>query len=695
LLEKDDLMPIHEPERPAPLRRVRRHALRLVRPSQNAAANDHEAVRRAPTFEAPTRACSLGPVADLECHVRSDWWHEIFDDLYLKTDGDVFENAVNTEADVDAVIAGVDLALDDRVLDLCCGQGRHAIELARRGFRCVTGVDLSHYLIELARQRAQSAGADVTFLEGDARQCRLRDRQFDCVTILGNSFGYFEAVEDDAALLRRARCLLRQGGHLALDLVDGDWLRAHFEKRSWEWLDNSLLICRERCLSKDGQRLVTREMVLKADRGVVADRFFAERLYSRNAIAALLESVGFWKIRFRDLPQSRSNRDADLGMMGQRVMVTAEAVVDLPHLRGTRPRSVAVVMGDPRLSDSVKPDGRFGESDMQTVARLRAALATLPGYRFRYIDDHANLAAELEGERADLVLNLCDEGYKNDPTMEAHVPALLELLGIPYTGAGPACLTMCYDKAAVRGLAAAIGIPVPDEAFIAADDPSTGIPALFPAFIKPCLGDNSVGIDERSVVDTPEAAYDVLHRLQRALPGRPLLMQEYLGGAEYTVGVIGNPDDKFEFLPILEVDYSRLDDKLPRILAYASKWQPDSPYANQIAYKKAALPEYVEQRLAEHATKLFRRLRCRDYARFDFRTAADGEIKLLEANPNPGWCWDGKLNLMAGFAGLTYPDLLRLILEAAERRIATSANLSEQAAPPSPQRVAMSRAEGQ
>ncbi len=666
-----------EPVTPIALRKARRRALRLVRPEP--APRDANAAIGEPRAK--------GAVADLESHVRSDWWHEIFDALYLKTDGDVFENAANTVADADAVIAGAALSPADRVLDLCCGQGRHAIELARRDFRFVTGVDLSHYLIDLARQRAQVAGVAVNFLEGDARHCELRDRSFDCVTILGNSFGYFDAPEEDAALLQRAHDLLRQGGRLALDLVDGDWLRAHFEKRSWEWLDGGLLVCRERSLSRDGARLVTREMVLEADRGVVADRFFAERLYSRAAIAALLEAVGFWKIRFRDLPQSRSDRDADLGMMGQRLLVTAEAIVDLPQLRGTRPRDIAVVMGDPRLADSVKPDGRFGAADLRTVATLRAALATLPGYRFRYLDDHARLAAELASAQPDLVLNLCDEGYRNDATMEAHVPALLDILGVPYSGAGPACLTLCYDKAAVRGLAAAIGIPVPDEIFVAPDDRAPALPARFPALVKPCLGDNSVGIDERSVVDDPQAARATLRRLRHALPGRPLLMQEFLGGAEYTVGVIGNPDGQLDLLPILEVDYSRLDAGLPRILAYASKWQPNSPYATAIAYRKADLPPAIEHRLADHAARLFRRLGCRDYARFDFRDAGDGEIKLLEANPNPGWCWDGKLALMAGIAGLAYPDLLGLILAAAERRIAAAAR-------PAAQPVAMVRRTG-
>jgi D-alanine-D-alanine ligase len=74
--------------------------------------------------------------------------------------------------------------------------------------------------------------------------------------------------------------------------------------------------------------------------------------------------------------------------------------------------------------------------------------------------------------------------------------------------------------------------------------------------------------------------------------------------------------------------------------------------------------------MADYANILFERLGCRDYARFDFRADAAGEVKLLEVNPNPGWCWDGKLNLMAEMAGLRYSDMLRLILEAAQERVA-------------------------
>jgi D-alanine-D-alanine ligase len=137
-----------------------------------------------------------------------------------------------------------------------------------------------------------------------------------------------------------------------------------------------------------------------------------------------------------------------------------------------------------------------------------------------------------------------------------------------------------------------------------------------------------------------------------------------------TIGLIGNPGGKITLLPPLEVDYSGLDPQLPRILAYESKSDPASPYWTQITYREARLDEHTRQRLFSYAGLLFQRLGCRDYARFDFRTDASRNIKLLEVNPNPAWCWDDKLNLMAGLAGYSYAELLRLILEAAQTRVA-------------------------
>ena len=172
------------------------------------------------------------------------------------------------------------------------------------------------------------------------------------------------------------------------------------------------------------------------------------------------------------------------------------------------------------------------------------------------------------------------------------------------------------------------------------------------------------------MVHTWEEAIAYLNELRQQLPSAPILIQEFLTGPEYSIGIIGNPGASCRVLPVLEVDYSRLDPDLPRLLTYESKWIPDSPYWSQIAYREARLDEDTRRKMIDYANILFERLGCRDYARFDFRADAAGEIKLLEVNPNPGWCWDGKLNLMAEMAGLRYSDLLRLILEAGQERVA-------------------------
>ena len=201
---------------------------------------------------------------------------------------------------------------------------------------------------------------------------------------------------------------------------------------------------------------------------------------------------------------------------------------------------------------------------------------------------------------------------------------------------------------------------------------------MFPAILKPNYGDSSEGITKDAVVKNEKALLDYLDKLRVAFPKRPVLVQEYLTGAEYSVSLVGNPDQGLRALPVLEVDFSRLDPKLPKILGYESKWEPDSAYWTQVRYQEADLNEIQQAQLVEHSTRLFERLGCRDYARFDFRADARGEIKLLEVNPNPGWCWDGKVNLMAGFAGMRYSELLGHILAAAVERLSIVAKPQQQ-----------------
>jgi D-alanine-D-alanine ligase len=612
---------------------------------------------------------TLGPVTDLERHLPAEWWRTLFNALYLKTDGDVVENSANTSAEVDAVVSAAALVRKDRILDLCCGQGRHVLEFARRGFQNVTGLDRSRTLIRLARNRARKEGLTVRFHEGDARRFRLPPASFDCVAILGNSFGYFERDSDDLAVLRSVSRVLKTEGTIVLDLADGDWLRRNFEPRSWEWIDQDHFVCRERALADDKERLVSREVVVHAEQGVIADQFYAERLYTPARIERLLVRAGFRNIEVSSGTQTHSDRNQDLGMMEHRMLIKATSRVKEAgaHQRVPFPK-VTVLLGDSSRPDPVKRNGQFNDEDFETLERLRAALGELPGYRFEYLDRHDDFIAKLSANRPDFVLNFCDEGLGNDALKELHVPALLEILGIPYSGAGPAALGLCYDKEIVNGIARSLEIPVPEETCFDPADRGATIPSVFPALVKPACGDSSIGITKQAVVYDAEQLIDRLSAVREELPGVPILVQEFLPGAEYTVAIVGNPGLSYEVLPILEVDYDNLDAGLPRILSYESKWEPESPYWSQIRYIESKAPVELKNSLFDTSVLLFQKLDCRDYARFDFRADAHGVPKLLEVNPNPGWCWDGKLNLMAKLAGWSYADLLARILEAAQQR---------------------------
>lgn len=651
----------------------------MATPGKPNAAPANNAKSKRPRRANP-RSC-LGPVADLEQHLPAEWWRKLFNALYVKTDGDVVENVENTRREVDFIVSAAAINPSSQILDLCCGQGRHCIELARRGFRQVTGVDRSRYLVRLAKKRAQNEGLQVVFKEGDARNPRLPEGTFDCVAIMGNSFGYFSNKQDDERVLATVGKLLRPSGQLVLDITDGAYMADHFDRRSWEWIDEHHFVCRERSLSADRERLISREVIVHDEMGVIADQFYAERLYTRETIGKLLEKCGFRNIRHHGNAEALSDRDQDLGMMARRLLLSADA----PQLVARKPKGklaqldVTVLLGDPRLPDQIKRGGTFNPEDLETIRRLKDALSELKTFKFRYLDNHATMERDLEGLRTDLVFNLCDEGFNNDAHKELHVPAMLDVLRLPYTGGNPATLAACYDKGLVRAVAMTLDVPVPLESYVRPGDQGATLPSVFPAILKPNTGDSSEGITKDAVVSNEKALLDYLDKLRAQFPRRGVLVQEYLTGSEYSVGLVGNPDQGLRALPILEVDYSKLDPTLPRILGYESKWEPDSPYWNQIRYQEAQLSELQQQQLVEHSARLFERLGCKDYARFDFRADAKGEIKLLEVNPNPGWCWDGKLNIMAGFQGMRYSELLGQILQAAVERLAIVAKAQPQA----------------
>lgn len=615
----------------------------------------------------------LGPVENLEEHVSPDWWRKIFNPLYLKTDADVVGDESITRAEVDLFSSILNLSPDDKILDLCCGQGRHSLELARRGFKNVEGLDRSHYLIQKAKSTASKLGLAVRFKEGDARKLPHPPDTFDVVMLLGNSFGYFESIQDDMRVLKEAFRVLKPWGRLLIDVADGEYLREHYQPRSWEWIDNKHFVCRERSLSLDKQRLISREIISHVEKGVLADQFYAERLYTRESLKELLQSVGYSNITFHGELSPESQRNQDLGMMERRIIVTAIVKKEWTPLKRKNKvtKNVVVIMGDPTKPDVLKPLGVFDDDDFYTIDKLKEALRESPDYHITYLTNHDTLIHNLMKlkHKIDYVFNLCDEGYNNDARKELHVPALLEMLGIPYTGSGPQCLAYCYDKSLVRGIAKEMRIPVPEAIFIKPEDTSYELPFGFPAIVKPNFGDSSFGITQRSVVHDVEELVTAVSEIREKFGyDKPILVEEFLTGKDLSVGIIGNYPGTYKVLPIIQEDYSSLPPKLPRICGYEAKWLPDSPYWN-IKSIPADLPEKTEKFIIESSLKLFERLEVRDYCRFDWRLDSKGTPKLLEVNPNPGWCWDGHLAKMARIAGMSYADMIKAILEAAETRL--------------------------
>jgi D-alanine-D-alanine ligase len=332
------------------------------------------------------------------------------------------------------------------------------------------------------------------------------------------------------------------------------------------------------------------------------------------------------------------------------------------------PMTVGVVLADDAQPDPFQISNALPTADAAALAGLRTALHTLQDYHFVYFSDHVRLFHELSSQRAriDLVLNLCDKGLHNDWTKEAHVPALLEILGVPYTGAGPRSLVWCFDKALVYGAASALGVAVPR--FECAPAAEVAWSGPYPAFVKPNFADGSFGITREAVARDASGVTRAVAAMREAFDYDDLvIVQEYLPGKDLSVGVVGNADGSFRALPILEESYAAVPEGTPHVGSYEAKWDSeaaDSPY-HGLSWLRAELAPELEHELVTWSLALAKRLECHDYARVDFRLDARGQPRLLEVNPNPGWDYWTYLATMAGFADLTYPDLLRGILDAA------------------------------
>lgn len=278
-------------------------------------------------FKAQAKKTSRLALEAVKKHLRDHEGESFLDTIDLESNFQFVESEENTQRKIDLVLKLTRMELYDDVLDLCCGQGRHTVELCRRGFRAVIGVESSRILTRMARKRLLEAGLKGgRFSQGDARALKFSDERFDTVLLLGNSLGVFDKERDEESVFAEVFRVLKERGSVVFEVVDGEWYKHNFQTKAYGWNDHQLFVCTERTLASDGRRLIVREVVVDPQRGKVAEHFSAERLFSTDELTILLIKHGFTEIFKHDFQKipftkgvacSRSSRCALDSLFGK------------------------------------------------------------------------------------------------------------------------------------------------------------------------------------------------------------------------------------------------------------------------------------------------------------------------------------------------------------------------------------------
>jgi D-alanine-D-alanine ligase len=338
-----------------------------------------------------------------------------------------------------------------------------------------------------------------------------------------------------------------------------------------------------------------------------------------------------------------------------------------PRSRGGRPRRAErLKVGFTFNVKRVHPD-LAGEQDEEaeydspkTLQAIREAIASW-GHEVVDLEATSDLPIQLASTPVDVVFNIA-EGFKGR-NRESQVPSLLELLDIPYTGSDPAALSVSLDKALAKRMVRTHGILTPD--YLIMHTGKERLPrelARFPLLVKPVAEGTSKGVTRRSVVQNEEELREVARELI-AKYRQPALVEAYVAGREFTVGLLG--ERRPRVLPPMEIVFLDASDPTP---IYSFELKQD--WSEKLRYEvPARLSPRELDRLERAARECFTALGCRDVARLDFRMDAEGRIHFIECNPLPGLApgWSD-LVLIAQAAGLEYRALIGEILSFAIRR---------------------------
>jgi D-alanine-D-alanine ligase len=326
---------------------------------------------------------------------------------------------------------------------------------------------------------------------------------------------------------------------------------------------------------------------------------------------------------------------------------------------------VLIVYNGPIL-DRSHPDASSENEILDTVEFVARNL-TEAGFSVGHLGlkrDPRVLLDRLRRQQPDAVFNLF-EGLADHNDTEAHVAGLLEWMGIPYTGCPYQTLCLARTKHLTKHLLKGAGLPTPDF-FVVEEGPAPNCTMDWPVIVKPAEQDASVGLDQGSVVTDQEQLNERVASLLHNY-GEPVLVEQYIHGREFNVGLIETPD--LQVLPFGEIMFCDDDPNYWPIVTYDAKWRPGSrDYESTPPCYPARVAPRLAERVGDLAKKAFRLLGCRDYARVDFRVKPPGKPYILEVNPNPDYSPTAGLAGGLASAGLTLGQFTVDLIQAALAR---------------------------
>ncbi len=303
----------------------------------------------------------------------------------------------------------------------------------------------------------------------------------------------------------------------------------------------------------------------------------------------------------------------------------------------------------------------------ETINSIKNALATY--HDVELVEANEFAFEKFKEIRPDIVFNIA-EGLKCI-SREAQIPAMLDMLRIPYTGSDPLALATCLDKARTKEILTYHGIANPK--FILADkiDRINGHKLNFPLIVKPYSEGSGKGIFSTSYVkDDLELEREVGRVLSEY--DQPALIEEFLPGREFTVAVLGN-DDEAEVLPIVEINYNDFPDDFIPIYSFEAKWILDTKENPLDVFTcPAIISKDLEFQIKRTVLRAYKTLRCKDWSRIDVRLDSNNIPNIIEINPIPGILPNPEDNSCfpkaARTIGLSYDDMVNKVLYVAAKR---------------------------